>query len=430
MRNVKSKLGRAMLLGMIVAFAACHADNEIAPLDSIPASATLIAQADLDALLKMAGCQSRYGSLQFTPELEKVLAHALGEADMTVIRRTAEAGDCADLRDAYIFTLPGIDGLITLSTLKDRAQWHDLHTDGVSMTVKGSQLWVSRTPISPDSIVAIAADSPAAASSIIARALSAQGVIKGRVLSSAMTENPLGDNFDAVTFAFSASDRSISASCMAAANDTAVNPFSLLEQIDHDRLATMPTIPALCIAAGLTHGAIDAVTEMLKPARLTHKIALKMLLACLSPAGGTFTLQAAPGGNAETIRDISPDNWIVKAELPMDGDDSHAMLALLASQIPGFEAESSDTTLSLSNYDTDDDTVEYSYQWDFVPAECQAAVAASIPYQSELMKAAGLHNGYMARIGAADSTLNASLKISGDARYIIPALISELAAKR
>lgn len=407
---------KSALLCLALCLAACkEAPQSDDILDFIPADARMIVRADLDALLKLAGSQSSHGAITLAPDLDKALRRVLTPDQADVLRRTAALGSVADISHAFLFVEPANGMLVAAAPLKPGA-----HAD--APTLEGI-VWVHDSAIDTDSLVSSAAAHPASRNPIAREAANADGIASGILSIPEAMSHPAGDDFDAVAFAVDIADRSISLKARAALGDAWVDPFSRLQPIDISSLRGLPAAPALAVAVGLGPEAVAAIEPMVRPSGLPMRMVCKALFSSIA-AGGTFAIEAAPGGNAETIRNLSTDNWIIEALLPA-GNNSGLLATLIGSQLGQFEAEPEEGAVRIRNFETDEDT-EMSDPWAFIADGDLAAASLYIPYGSETAKAFGLRNGYGSRLTAADSALHASLRVMGSAPYILPAVLQDI----
>lgn len=437
-------------IGLIISSVSCHKAEplrERGVLETIPARARVVACVDFDALLKSSGCRSNSGSISLTKDLSRLI-EIVDSSALPIIKAVAQSGGVADLKQVYliadtlgvIFTAPIHDNLrkqpeddinvkgapTYLSPLLGEIEVIDMG-DGVGMARSGSQIWwVKDCPVPLghiiDYIVGEADLDPISDSEgiveLLMRPAQAKVIAKCNV-----RPNPLGDPFDAVYAELRLANRSVAVTSWALRNGERVEALWRMPAVDPTALLDMPPGMMAYAAVGVNDILPIAIKQMSESWPLATRIGVGAVIDVMNTEGGTMAIGVAPGGSAESIRNLSLDNWLVKAVMPVDpekGDDAAELISILSAGKLFSRADS--VYLEVAGYDLN--AYELTSQGD-IYGDPKAVAYMSIPYNHQAMKAFRLRNGYTLDFYATDSEATALLTVHGPASYILPALISD-----
>lgn len=427
-----------------VALTGCKGPRQRSLLDTIPASATMVAQVDLDQLLKMAACGSQDGAITLTSDINTLLARADSSA-LALLQSAAEMGYCLDLQQLFVFRY---DGQLILTAPRKAETVLQGDVDRVKIVTLGSTLsselpygttvlatphqgWIAlgkaqRVSDLVDKAVADADIEPLTARTSIVAYLTAPFTGKIYVDVPKEYDNPFGQNAAAMMAHIQVRDRSIEWAAEFVGKGTAGCPFSELAPIDAATLEEMPAGAIAYVAIGLGPNTISRLGPLRKRLPFTTQLAVDAIVALSDPEGGTMAIGAAPGGHAETIKKINLDNWLVRAMLPM-GDKAADAAKLINKFAPeNLYCYALDDALAITSYDAAD--YPAAAEGMNPPENARVWVWAQVPYRSQLMKAMKITNGYQFETWATACEVRGELRIMGQAQYILPALIRDLNA--
>ena len=420
--------------------------------DAIPADSRLIIRADLSELLKSAGCDSENGRITLTPNVER-LCQSFDSVNTILLRSVASMGDVIDLASATAYTANGHAQLVVTASMLPEKQFQaeskDLEStflgtlqsfdlpDGITLLANEQQAWAShcesfRLLAILDSALRLPHGNTLAADDRTIAFMDGAERLKARVMLPKV-KNMLGDDFDRLYATFVNDDRSMRFRVTAGDEEGAVDPFAYLTSITNEAVLYVPNRMAAGFAVGMKPKAMEVFSALAKPLPLTLRFGLESVLSALDSNGGTFAVVAAPGGNAETIRSMSLQNWLVKAAFPI-GEGGEAVSEL----INKFGKGSLPDGVSIDSYvdegqlfitDYCDDAVEVEENW---PMDCEAValLSVTISYKGEVMKALRIKNGYDISVEASDSCAVGTIRLLGPNPYILPAIIQDLAKLR
>ena len=419
--------------------------------DAIPADSRVIIRADLSEVLKSAGCDSENGKIALTPNVEN-LCRSIDSVNTVLLSSIASMGDVIDLSSATTYTANGHAQLVVTASMLPEIQFGGepkelestflgtLRTfdlpDGITVLANDRQAWVShcesfRLLAILDSALRLPHDETLAADDKTIEFMESAERVKARVLLPKVN-NMIGDDFDRLYATFDNGDRSMRIKVTAGDENGVVDPFAYLTGISNEALSYVPNRMAAGFAAGMTPKAMEVLPALAKPLPLTLRFGVESMLSALDGNGGTFAIVASPGGNAETIRNMSLQNWLLKAVVPV-GEGGESVSELInkfgKGALPdGVSIDSFVDEGQLYITDYYDDAVEVEESW---PIDCDAdaLLTVIIPYKGEVMKALRIKNGYDLRIEAKDSCAVGTIRLLGPNSYILPALIQDLASR-
>lgn len=426
----------AILPLLAVLLCACHRpmpEEEMPLKATVPTEAHTIVKADLDAVLKMADCDSEGGKIELTADLLKLLAKW---PNLPLLEACAAAGDRLDLTESYLIEIDRHHPAVITALLRQPSErQEDMTADtlpgGVAWLSDGHQAWLSLSDISAlantvDLIQAKAIVHNLLEDEGIETDFFSQSSTLTAVYKTGNVANPIGDAFDAIFISIDVRDRSIAAQGRFASDGAWVDATSMMQDIDSQ--AALDNLPPGCVmllAAGVTTNSVCRALSAMPWLRYDQRFTLSIYTRLMA-VDGTLSLAAAPGGRAETIRDFDLRHWAARLNIPIQGSPDKA-LDFADQYIPDYcYAEADSQFLYASTYEPG--IYEDAGYIDFSPAistESRIALMARIPYQSETMKALNLSSGYSIDLQA-DSAVKLNVRILGPANYILPALIHDL----
>lgn len=382
-------------------------------LDTIPANCPFIAQADIDATLKMAGCESHAGALSLTPAIKQLLAMA-DSSLLPQVECAVAMGRYLDLSQTYLFMTDNPRSLILTAPRRTHdmrglpegedadceclydATLYDL--GATSMLCDNSQGWIALWPVPDlpacvDTILMRADSIPLSGEPLLTDFLGGASLVRACIPMPRFA-NPFGENFSTLLLSVDFTDRALAVIAQGAEKNRIVAPLSMLAGIDAYPMGRMPFAPTFAFTVGLD--------------------------------GGTTAMAAAPGGNAETIKHLDLDNWLVKVLIPAYDRE--------IDQLPGWLARALDARniylecdsdfVAITNFNPEDFDIAYE---ESPQANGEKVIAsATVPYRSEAMKAFNLNQGYLLNAYATDSLAEAYLRPLGPSTYLLPTLINDL----
>lgn len=442
MYNWCTRRGPIIIALSIVCMAAgCSHRKDRTLLETIPATASAIIHADADRMLKMAGCQSRNGSITLSADIESLLRRA-GEM-RELLAEGARLGSELDLTRLYAFYCDS-SWLLTAPVTAEPSQLGQgksckvqglgraYATDRgvVSVLATRRQAWLGRCAADTlaaklGHIITAADKASARLYAPVGRFLSQEGPLAAAYIAMPLVRNPLGQDFNAILLAVDASDRAMWATCSMLRNGFKIDATDSLQLIDTAVLGSMPGGTVASAAVGLGTGTIARLMPWGRQFPLASQLVVNTISALADPGGGTIALGIAPGGSAETIKKLTADHWLFKAVLPVadKGEDIGTIINHVIND--KLYSESDSAYLTITNFDPESYPSDYCVET-ISDAVMQARV--SIDYRSQVMKAFGLSAGYLLEAWAADSTLHAMVKVQGPVQYLLPGLLRDLNA--
>ncbi len=440
-------LMRFLLAAAVLALVGCTTTTkQRALLDTIPASSEYVAGANLDLLLKMAACPSYGGAITLSSDINHLIAKTDTSA-LALLQSVAELGYCLDLERAYafhysghlIFTAPRKNN-VDLRGPVDKMKIVSLGSvetvplpRGTTLVATHRQGWIASG--SPEAVAELidqavkAADkSSIASASEVTKLLSGKETLKAYAIIPKDIQNPFGQNATAALLRLDVRDRAIEMQVEFEGEGSSGCPFSELAPIDEGAFFEAPLGAVAYLGIGLGPNTISRLGPLRKRLPFTSQLAVDAVVSLCDPEGGTLSIAAAPGGNAETIKKFNLDNWLVRAWLPM-GDKAEDAAKLINKFAPeNLHCYALDSALAITSYDIDN----YPEEEDLPspPANARVWVYAQVPYNSPLMRALNLSNGYQLEAYATACEIRTNLRIMGQAQYILPALIRDINANR
>ncbi len=439
-RNVLMRSIAAILIATLLG---CAKPKERGLSETIPAEADCIMQLQLRQLLKMAGCNSQEGRLILTGDIESLISRADPSA-LALLQSAADMGHCIDLDNAYAFlfqgswylTAPRLEGnplpvsgqrtkIATLGSIETIEFPY-----GTTLVANLQQAWIVtgnqlQVPDLIDQVLTAADRLPLTAKPSILNHLQGPEQIKAYNIIPKEFDNPFGQNAETTLTYIEIKDRALSIRASFLGKGNAGCPFSDLAPINPEVLEEMPAGAVAYLAIGLGPNTIKNLGPLRKRLPFATQLAVDAVVALSDPEGGTLAVGTAPGGNAETIKKISLDNWLVRAMLPM-GEKSAEAAKLINKFAPDhLYCYALEDALAITSYDVDD----YPSQNSIAPPEnARIWLYVNVPYRSQLMKALGIANGYELELWTTQCEIQGQLKVMGQAQYILPALIHDLNA--
>ncbi|MCC8112781.1 MAG: hypothetical protein LIP03_02065 [Bacteroidales bacterium] len=440
MSNLCIQLRWALVCALSIAAWSCQSSMPPSFADTIPARSDAIIAADLDQLLKMAGCGSKGGAITLTKDLQDLLVRIDSNA-LRGVEAIAQQGSWLDLKNTYACRKsPDLPWVLTAevkedvelpphyitaskSDILDRAFLYRITPD-VTLVATEQQAWF----ISGDSAVArverlvlSAAESSVGNNPALKDFFDGTPQLKARFKVDG-ADNPAGDPYDEVRVTLSVRERTLLLNGTSYNKGAAVNPLARLQAIDPEALEWMPNGCVAAIGAGVSPKLLKKLLKLWGGEPKTN-LAIEALIAMMDAQGGTVAIGAAPGGSAETIRRLTLRNWMLKAMLPL-GEKAEPAAMLINKFIDGLYSETVDDYLAITNYDPEDYPSEYD-AWPSTAYGSKALLTATVPYKSQTMKALRFKNGYELRVVAPDSSFNATLRLLGSGDYLLPAIIRD-----
>lgn len=429
---------------------ACHKAEPLRErelLETVPARVRVIASVDFDALLKSSGCRSNSGRISLTKDLTRLIELTDSSA-LPLIKAVAQSGHLVDLRQVYV--MADTLGVILTAPIHEslrRLPEEDINVkgaptylspllgeievivdaDGISVARSASQVWWIKDCLGPvghilDYLVEEADRDPVSDHQdivdLLCRPSQAKAIVRCDVL-----PNPLGEPIDAVFAELRLSNRSLALTMWGLRAGEKAAALMAMPAIDPMALSDMPPGMMAYAAVGVNDILPIAIKQMSESWPLATRIGVGAVIDVMNTDGGTMAIGVAPGGSAESIRNLSIGNWLMKAVMPVDpdkGDDAAELISMLSAG--KLFSRSDSVYLEVGSYDLN--AYEITTQGD-IYGEPKAVVYASIPYNHQAMKAFRLRNGYTLDFYATDSEATALLTVHGPASYILPALISD-----
>jgi len=446
---------------------------ETSLLDTVPESAPVVAVINADLLLKRAGCQINGGTVQLSPQLQK-LAGTPAEASTAVTSTLRMLTDLYGVIDMSEVVLVGInpgqnsnDTFFTF-TVSDRSALvskmetlglKNTGSDGIdvyagdewTVAMRDAQGWLipagtdfekARSYFTaPDRKESIGAQTG------IADFLNSDNAVNIAVLTSGLSDNK-DDKGRRACIGVKVDDSVIGMRMQLISPDGVVSDFaSEFQEIDTAFLRYVPGSYIGAAAVGFTSSfdwsALGTLAAMVG-GRDAATIA-KMAIPVLSKIDGTLAVAAGPAGGAPAIADINLKTWnfLVMAHMAQaDVDATLSQIDAMALQLgaspikwetgpanvsawrlpDGTElyAGNVDGFLALSNRDLNPDG-ENSMADTF--ESMRAAIAVNIPAGSEVVKAFNLPFGFNISMQCQESSLHMRFSLNGTGSSVLQALL-------
>lgn len=410
-------------------------------LDSIPAQSSGIVAIDLDQALKMTGCGSKGGVISLTPDLSNLLERVDTNA-LFFTQAIAAQGHWLDLSQTYALKMPNSSQWIwtapvreemsmpsnyssaTKSEILHRAYFYPISSHTTMVAIENQAFFLK-----PDSaikrieeLVTMSRTSSLGNNPHLKEFFQGTPQVKARFMIN-QNDNPAGQPFDEIRATLTIRERTLALRAAAYLKSSPVNPISQLLPIDPEALDWMPNGCIAAAAIGVSPQVLLDASKMVHNMQPNTHLALNTLIAMLDAHGGTISLGAAPGGNAETIKNLTLENWQLKSMLPM-GEKAEPAAMIIDKFVEGLYSETVDDYLAITNYNPEDYPSEYD-AWPATVFGAKALLTATIPYKSQTMKALKFKNGYEFKIVAADSMAQTTLRLLGTGDYLAPAMVRD-----
>lgn len=439
-------------------------------IDTIPASASLVAHVDADAFFKASGAQLRDGAFVLSPAFSK-LVESNSSSESTgpsadLVSFLADNAASLDLSHLFFFsgegaapvaTLPLVNSDALKAYLDKRAQPDASFSPSQGLKkaylygaacilISDSQVWISR---SADNVVsALAEASESHYGLLTTRRQLLEEAADITVISAAANQSFC---HTAVNFKPNAIAASVDAYDSEGNNITSEDKISVLST---DFLRYSPADAQFAFAFGQITAWPEiekAISEAGSLLDAQQRMALGLILPYLKDIDGTTSIVIAPAAGAQALRSPSPTAWdfTVMTHFPQARTDellsmisSYASMAglslssdsdgnscyiirdlpdlhLYVGDVDGYLALSSRPLSGTSNS---------SFTTDFLSK--RAAFVIDIPYGSETMKAFELPWGFSLVANAETNTANITFRLNGSSSNPLEALIDFAASKR
>lgn len=445
-------------------------------LDSVPASAQVVAVVDVDLLLKRAGCQVDNGKIQLSPELRRlvdtpqefssavsrgldVISDFYGAVDLSEIvfvsMKPVQNGD-----EAFLTFMVSDKGAV--ATKMNEAGVKNSGQDDVdiyagedwTLAIRDGQGWLLPDHLDADKVRSCIT-APDHKESIGAQS----GIVDFLNSDNAANIAVLADGFTGVKddsglracIGVKVEDSVIGMHMQLIAPDGAVTDFAEnYQEISTDFLNYVPGSYAAAAAVGIGPDfdwSSLAGMAMLAGGRDAAS-AMQIALPFLSKIDGTVAIAVGPAGGAPAIADVNLNTWnfLVMAHMKQgDVDTILDQLNMLAPQIGARPVKMEQTQDNVDAWQLPDGTVIYIGNVDgylaisneeFRPTgensmtetflSKRAALAINVPAGSEIVKAFDMPWGFNASMQIDKSELHIRFSLNGTDKSVLQALLAEL----
>lgn len=471
-KQVMRWLSTAVLCAVLMMAGACS-KVETSLLDTVPKSAPVVAVIDADLLLKRAGCQINGGTVQLSPQLQKLVDTPAESSSVvaSTLRMLVDLYGAVDLSEVVFVGIdPGQNSNDTFLTfmVSDRgavvAKMESLGvkntgSDGVdvyagdewTVAMRDSQGWL--IPAGTDSdkarsyFTAPDRKESIGAQSGIVDFLNTDNAVNLAVLASGLQGNK-DDEGRRACIGVKVEESVIGMRMQLVSPDGAVSDFaSDYQEIDTDFLRYVPGSYIGAAAVGFTSSfdwsALGTLAAMVggRDAAMITQMAMPML----SKIDGTLAVAAGPAGGAPAIADINLKTWnfLLMAHMQQaDVDATLSQIEAMAPQLGATQVKLEDGGANVSAWRLPDGTELYAGNVDgylalsnreFNPdsensmteifESMRAALAVNIPAGSEVVKAFNLPFGFNASVQCQKSSLHVRFSLNGTDRSVLQALL-------
>lgn len=437
-------------------------------LDSVPASAAMVASIDADVILTQAGCQLTGDTVILTPELSRILSDKATGALSAPVEVLSDLRGAVDMSHVILFALEGkennpllaaqISDLDLFGTrmagMADEAAGTDLldmyAVGDWSVAVAGDRMWCAA--MSPSQLaetvtplLSIKTSDSVASMTGIADFLTGGDAFDFAVRPSAV--NPLSG--DSSSSRWSCVSGKIEDSVigldfrMMESDGRLMNMAEGMQEVDADFLRYVPQSYVFAAAAGFSPDyrwkeVLGSASLILGPARSSY---LSVLDPVLSKIDGTVAFAAGPAAGAPAVARVGLDTWdlLVMVHMPqVDVDNALSMLRSYAS-MSGLKMDTDnnvtvatmpdgskiyagniDGYLAVSNRELD---ASGSNAMTDVFLSHQAAMTLNVPAGSEIVKALGLPCGFDLSARMSADNVNVRMSLNGSDRRVLQSLM-------
>lgn len=457
---------------ILLVVGACSQEVKTSLLDTVPSSAPVVAVADVELLLKRAGCSFDGGTVQLSPQLRKI-ADTPAESSSAVaasLRIFADLYGAVDLSEVVFVGIdPGQNSNDTFFTfmvsdkgavvakmealgVKDTATEPDYQVyagDEWTLAMHGDQGW----------LISAGTDSDKARSYFTApdrkESIGAQtGIVDflntDNAINVAVSINSDNDGRRACV-GVKVEDTVMGMSMQLVAPDGSVSDFAApLQEVSTDFLRYVPASYIGAAAIGFTPdfdwSALGSLAALVGGRDVSTM--MQMAIPFLSKIDGTLAVAAGPAGGAPAIADINLRTWnlMVMAHMQQaDVDATLAQIAAMAPQIGAVPVKMESNPLGLSAWRMPDGTELYAGNVDgcltlsnrepvadgensmtdtFLSQ--RAAMAVNIPAGSEVVKAFNLPWGFNVSMQCGKSQIDVRFSLNGTDRSVFQALLEQI----